>query len=192
MTLPAYKKKGTSRVALVDSDNYQLSELAATISLTNAGPPTNGTSGTGFGVAQPGTLLIDITNGVVYRNTNTLASPTWTPLAGGIEANTVATGLTASTTHTQVGALALTAKINRVTVAVGSGDAVRLAVLTPGQSQTIYNDGASPIAVYPATGGAIDGGSANASVTLTNAKRATFTCTAANVINSAQLGVVSA
>lgn len=45
---------------------------------TNAGAPTNGTSGTLAGVAEKGSLLTDTTNAKLYINTNTLASPTWT------------------------------------------------------------------------------------------------------------------
>ena len=44
----------------------------------NAGAPTNGTSGTHAGAANPGDLLVDTTNFNLYINTNTLASPTWT------------------------------------------------------------------------------------------------------------------
>ncbi len=46
--------------------------------LTNPGAPTSGTSGTFVGLAGPGALLIDYTNAILYINTNTLASPTWT------------------------------------------------------------------------------------------------------------------
>ncbi|UOF76937.1 hypothetical protein [Bacteriophage sp.] len=45
----------------------------------NAGAPVNGTSGTLFGVAEPGDLLVDTTNKRLYQNTNTKASPLWTP-----------------------------------------------------------------------------------------------------------------
>lgn len=44
----------------------------------NAGAPSNGTSGTLAGYAGKGMLLIDTTNGKLYINTNTKASPTWT------------------------------------------------------------------------------------------------------------------
>lgn len=44
----------------------------------NAGAPTNGTSGTGAGVYGKGAILTDVTNGILYINTNTKASPTWT------------------------------------------------------------------------------------------------------------------
>lgn len=46
--------------------------------LVNAGAPTSGTSGTGVNLAGPGCLLSDTTNKILYINTNTLASPTWT------------------------------------------------------------------------------------------------------------------
>jgi hypothetical protein len=191
---------------------------------TNAGAPTNGTSGTKAGLALPGDLLIDTTNKALYQNTNTLLSPTWTaaPLTGvagitsgtvdgatiggvtpepgtftslaatGLIAESVADALTASVTQTQVGALGLTKQINHITVCAHAADAVRLAALTPGQFQMVFNDGANPAAVWPATGGNIDGAGANTAVTLTNAKRAIFVCVATNVILSAQLGVVSA
>lgn len=43
-----------------------------------AGAPTDGTSGDGAGEAEVGSLYIDITNGKLYINTNTKASPTYT------------------------------------------------------------------------------------------------------------------
>lgn len=43
-----------------------------------AGAPTDGTSGTGAGLAGPGSLCIDRTNAVLYINTGTKASPVWT------------------------------------------------------------------------------------------------------------------
>ena len=43
-----------------------------------AGTPTSGGSGTFVNQAMKGSLLVDTTNGLLYVNTNTLASPTWT------------------------------------------------------------------------------------------------------------------
>lgn len=51
--------------------------------VTNAGAPTSGTSGTFAGQAGIGALLIDFTNGVLYINIGTLASPTWVTLGEG-------------------------------------------------------------------------------------------------------------
>lgn len=45
---------------------------------TNDGAPTDGTSGTGFGKAGPGSICVDFTNKKAYINTGTQASPTWT------------------------------------------------------------------------------------------------------------------
>jgi hypothetical protein len=63
-------------------------EGASARPISNAGAPTSGTSGTGAGSAPKGSLLNDTTNGVLYMNTGTQASPTWTEvpslLAGGI------------------------------------------------------------------------------------------------------------
>ena len=49
-------------------------------SFRNAGDPTNGTSGTYAGIADPGDILIDTTNKKIFQNTNTAASPTWSML----------------------------------------------------------------------------------------------------------------
>lgn len=42
-----------------------------------AGVPTDGTSGDGAGWAGPGSLYLDRTNGELYTNQGTEASPTW-------------------------------------------------------------------------------------------------------------------
>lgn len=46
----------------------------------NAGAPTNGAAGTCAGDAPKGALLVDTTNGALYINTNTTASPTWSSI----------------------------------------------------------------------------------------------------------------
>lgn len=62
----------------------------------NAGAPTNGTSGTYAGSCRKGSLLIDTTNGNLYVNTNTAASPTWTGIPSAVGAGyRVARGETA-------------------------------------------------------------------------------------------------
>jgi len=42
------------------------------------GVPTSGGSGTLAGYAGKGMLLIDTTNGILYINTGSITSPTWT------------------------------------------------------------------------------------------------------------------
>lgn len=46
-----------------------------------AGPPTNGSTGTGAGSALPGSLCQDKTNGVSYVNVGTKAAPVWSPVS---------------------------------------------------------------------------------------------------------------
>lgn len=48
-----------------------------------AGAPTSGTSGTGVGIAGPGSVYTNISTGIQYVNTNTKASPTWSPVPTG-------------------------------------------------------------------------------------------------------------
>lgn len=45
-----------------------------------AGYPVNGSSGTGAGRANPGSICVDTTNGFLHRNDGTLAAPIWTML----------------------------------------------------------------------------------------------------------------
>lgn len=113
--------------------------------------------------------------------------------ADGLMQLSVTVGITASTTHSRAGATKLTTVINKISTCANAGDAVLLPAMLPGQYVDIYNDGVAAAGVYPNAGtDAIDGGTAGAAVTLTNAKRCRYTCLAAGVIESAQLGVVSA
>jgi hypothetical protein len=45
--------------------------------LYNAGAPTSGATGTGYNYANIGALLVDTTNGILYQNRGTKASPGW-------------------------------------------------------------------------------------------------------------------
>lgn len=47
------------------------------LDMTGAGAPTDGVAGTGFGKAGIGSSYTNVTNGAVYTNTGTLASPAW-------------------------------------------------------------------------------------------------------------------
>jgi hypothetical protein len=51
--------------------------------IAGAGAPTSGTSGTAVGVCGPGSTYTDATNAIIYLNTGTLASPTWTAIGNG-------------------------------------------------------------------------------------------------------------
>lgn len=65
----------------------------------------------------------------------------------------------------QANATQLAAQTNRVTVVATRGDSVKLQAATPGLEVTVINDGANPVAVFPATGDLINGQAANISVT---------------------------
>lgn len=99
---------------------------------------------------------------------------------GGGVTTFAADSLTASTTQTQAGALQLSAKYNRVSVAAVSGDAVKLPAATVGAEVWVFNDGANPIKVFPqGAAEVIDAVAAAGSVTCSNAKGAMFACRAA-------------
>ncbi|HEY8622693.1 MAG TPA: hypothetical protein VIM74_02410 [Casimicrobiaceae bacterium] len=78
----------STRIPMADGLGYAttlgaiLAGAGATIVYTNAGAPSNGTSGTLAGVAAKGALLVDTTNAVLYMNSGTLASPTWAAETG--------------------------------------------------------------------------------------------------------------
>ena len=72
-TRPTSRTKGVT-----SSDGGVYIDALSTFMFSNAGAPTNGTSGTKAGRAGKGSLCIDRTNGKLYINTGTLASPTWT------------------------------------------------------------------------------------------------------------------
>lgn len=111
----------------------------------------------------------------------------------GLNAVSVEGGITAGTTQTIAGGYALTKEVNIISTCANTGDAVTLADLAVGEYQDVYNDGANAASVFPhAAGVQIDGGTAGAAATLTNAKRCRYLCDAANSIISAQLGAVSA
>ena len=105
----------------------------------------------------------------------------------------VGASLTASTTQTRLGALALTSQWNIITTCAHSGDAVGLPTSYVGAVIYVLNAGANPASVFPAgSAETIDGGSAGAAVTLTNAKSAAFICFVAGAWVSRQLGAPSA
>jgi hypothetical protein len=79
--------------------------------------------------------------------------------------NSVSAGLTAATTQTQAAATALTADYNEISTCANSGDAVKLRTAIKGDQQTITNNGALPLQIFPNTSDAINGGSADAADT---------------------------
>jgi len=62
------------------------------------------------------------------------------------------TGITASTTQTQAGGQPLVAEHNEVATVANASDAVVLTVATLGLAQSIYNNGANELQIFPAVG----------------------------------------
>jgi hypothetical protein len=84
------------------------------------------------------------------------------------------TGLTAGTTQTQVGGLALTKYLNEISTCANAGDTVVLPAAATNKIVVVINNGANSAKVFPASGGKIDGGSLNASVNLASGSRAHY------------------
>jgi hypothetical protein len=113
----------------------------------------------------------------------------------GFNINSITNNITASTTQTLAGAVAINTGIAVVTKVGTAGDAVKLPLVlaTPGNEVWIFNQGASAMAIFPGeTLTSIDAGTTAASVTLTNAKNAVFIQTSGTTWISAQGGAKSA
>lgn len=87
------------------------------IPLLGSGAPTNGGAGTGAGFAGIGSMYIDYAAGVLYLNTGTKASPTWT--AGGSTA-----GAITPSSVTSSGKISSTSPTAGVGYSTGAGGAV--------------------------------------------------------------------
>lgn len=107
------------------------------------------------------------------------------------DTRTTSNALTATGTN-RATALALPSNLNRFTTVAASTGASLPAATKPGQIVTVYNAGASPLQVYALGTDTIDTIAGATGVPLTNALRCQYTCFAAGIWVSAQLGVVSA
>ena len=102
------------------------------------------------------------------------------PNRGGWSGNaaaTVTTGITVGAgNNTQALAVPLTAEVNVIgTSSATASTGVRLpAGVIAGDAVVVFNAGANTTLVYPATGGKIDAGAANAGFTLATGKKAKF------------------
>ena len=114
-----------------------------------------------------------------FVNGGTVQQTLVSPLLGGLHADSLTNGITASTTQTLAGAVPLTTTFNVVSTVATAGNAVKLAPLALNtgyaQFQFVVNNGASAMAVFPfETTTAIDNQGTGASQTMTNAHRAIF------------------
>lgn len=87
---------GEKSANIVGGTGVPLPGNANVILMNGATTPVNGGSGTGAGLAAKGSLYIAQDTGVLYQNTNTKASPTWTASTG--------TGISAALTGFVAGA----------------------------------------------------------------------------------------
>lgn len=92
-------------------------------------------------------------------------------LAGG---GSAITGLTAHAGGGQGSALVLTGDYNNITVVATAGDSVKLPTPILGSEVIVENNGANDLAVFPVTGGTINGAAANASLTIPAGGRKIF------------------
>jgi hypothetical protein len=113
----------------------------------NAGAPSNGTSGTLAGYTQKGDLLVDTTNGNLYQNTGTQASPTWTEVV----TNTGLTSLLASPP-----AIGTTAPAAVVIEGATAGTAAAAGVVGELQVGVIQQNVSSPITITYGTSPSIN------------------------------------
>lgn len=96
----------------------------------------------------------------------------------------VATGITAGTTQTQAGATPLTAANNVIGTVGTENDGVILPAAAVGDVVFVRNGGANTAKIYPPVGGALNGGSANAAVTLAAGASTRFVYT--STVNAVQ------
>jgi len=80
--------------------------------------------------------------------------------------NNVQTGITASTTQTQAAATDLTADLCNITTVANLNDSVKLRTAVAGDSQTVINNGAIGVQVFPNTSDKINGGAVDAADTM--------------------------
>ncbi len=172
---------------------------------TNAGAPTNGVLGTGTfaGAAAIGALLEDSTNGVLYINTGTQASPVWTSFGtggtgtyAGTFSGTVVEGVDAAVTAigtTAANSYALVKQWTQVTTAASTAVGVTLPAATAGELYRVsYASGtAASIKAWPTGTDQIDAGGAGTNQVITKQKTIDFICFVAGLWESHALGAVT-
>jgi hypothetical protein len=125
-----------------------------------SGAPTNGTSGTLVGVAGPGSVLLR-SNGAIYINTNTKASPTWTLFAG------VGAAAAALITYAADGAISIASQVALLT----KGSAAAMTVAAPGAAgigtRITIVSGSNFAHVITFTGGTLGDGTTGLNTTVT-------------------------
>lgn len=174
-----------------------LGDVALTPVWPHAGVPSNGTSGTLAGFAQPSDLLSDTTNSVLYQNTGTSASPTWSKVSaetsgsvaitGGTIDGTIIGGTTpaaaTATSLTATGAVALSPANHNVVLSPTGTGVVTINPATAGTVNNVVIGGVTPLAI---TGTAVVGTTFNGNTFTTGTGTLTIaagkTLTASNTL----------
>lgn len=130
---------GEAHQNVVGGTGVPLPGSANVILMTGATTPVNGGSGTGAGLAAKGSLYIAQDTGVLYQNTNTKTSPTWTASTG--------SGISAALTGFVAGAGTVSASdtvLQGFNKTVGNQLALQNGTFTP-QTETVSAAGAISI-----------------------------------------------
>jgi len=106
--------------------------------------------------------------------TNSVDKDGQTPITGILQ-HSVTVGQTANTGSAQGGNV-ISTEFYEIAVVGSTGDAVTLPSAVAGLCVTIVNNGANAADVFPASGDKIDGGSANAAISLASGENGIFWC----------------
>lgn len=137
---------------------------------------------TGLNLPPPQSPFVDPKTGVLSNDGYQYLLSTLAALANSQANATIDNGLVATGTN-QATALQLSAQWNEIdTVPAGTG--ALLAAFNAGQSQTVFNQGANPLKVYPPPGMQIDALGENVDFPLAAGSRVTFDFTSATQIRS--------
>lgn len=137
---------------------------------------------TGLNLPPPQSPFVDPKTGVLSTDGNQYLLSLLQAASSNQSTATIASGLEATGVN-QATALQLSAQWNEVdTVAVGSG--VLLSALNQGQSQTVFNQGAHALLIYPPPGTQIDALGLNQPFSLAADARITFDFTSLAQIRS--------
>ena len=146
---------GTSRWTINNSGHI----VPSANNTYNLGAPTTGLLSNVYATNLTGTIQTASQPNIT--GVGTITSGTW---SSGLASETFSTSAAVTAGTNAQGQGALTTDFNVITTATANPSGVTLPTATTGRRIYVVNRGANAINVYPATGGAIDGLAANASI----------------------------
>lgn len=138
----------------------------------------SGNISAGGDLAVTGNETVGGTLGVTGASTIAALSAT-TGVFSGALSRSAANAITAFAGGGQASATALTKDNNRITTCATNGDSVKLPAATAGKRVWVKNSGAATLAIFPASGEAINALAADASISLATVKSMLFCCSVA-------------